>query len=511
MKFEQDRRRLLQATLCALGASFGTRAAAEPDPGAVPSSNIQAALGRLDELVADIRASTGVPGLAVAVVHGPRKLYAKGFGVRNISTREPVDADTVFQLASVSKSVGATVVAHEVGVRRVAWDQPLRELLPWFQLSNPRVGRVVTVGDLYAHRSGLPDHIGDRLEDMGFDQRQVLERLLHVPLEDFRTHYAYTNFGLTAAGIGVARAAGADWATLSEQVLYKPLGMARTSSRFDDFIRRENRVSSHRRLNGEWAVSAMRMPDAQAPAASVTSSVNDLATWLSLLLGEGASGPQRVVDAAALGSALSPQIETTPASGGRSASYYGFGFNVGVTAAGRRTLGHSGAFTLGAATAFKILPSTGLGMVVLTNGNPIGVPEILCAQFFDLIEHGAIQRDYAALSKPFFTSLNAPEGALVGKARPTVPAPPLALSAYSGIYRNDYHGPLRIEVSGDALWMTIGPAPLKLPLTHWDGNAFTFMLENENASPGTLSKATFAADRVTLEYYDKEGLGTFVR
>jgi hypothetical protein len=59
--------------------------------------------------------------------------------------------------------------------------------------------------------------------------------------------------------------------------------------------------------------------------------------------------------------------------------------------------------------------------------------------------------------------------------------------------------------------MTIGPAPLKLPLKHWDGNVFTFTLENENAFPGTISKATFAADRVTLEYYDKEGMGTFVR
>ena len=59
--------------------------------------------------------------------------------------------------------------------------------------------------------------------------------------------------------------------------------------------------------------------------------------------------------------------------------------------------------------------------------------------------------------------------------------------------------------------LVLGPAPLRLPLAHWDGDVFTFTLDNENARPGTISKATFAPDRVTLEYYDREGLGTFVR
>lgn len=52
---------------------------------------------------------------------------------------------------------------------------------------------------------------------------------------------------------------------------------------------------------------------------------------------------------------------------------------------------------------------------------------------------------------------------------------------------------------------------MKLPLKHWDGDVFTFTLDNENAAPGTISKATFASDRVTLEYYDADGVGTFTR
>lgn len=513
MTILQDRRRFLEGTLCTLVAASGGGGAnaGVTDPGPAPAKNIDHAIGQLDRLVVDLMASTGVPGLAVAVVQGERKLYAKGFGTRDVRSQSPVDADTVFQLASLSKSVGATAVAREVGLGHVAWDQPMRELLPWFELSDPKASKLVTLGDLYAHRTGLPEHIGDRLEDMGYDQRQVLERLRHVPLDGFRSKYGYTNFGLTAGGIATAAAAGVDWAALSEQAIYRPLGMSRTDSRFADFMKRDNRVIGHRKIDGNWVPNVMRVPDAQAPAASVTSSVNDLAKWLSMLLGDGVFAGQRVVDARALAPALSPQVESSPATEGRSAGHYGYGFNVGTTAAGRKTYGHSGAFALGTATAFKAVPSTGIAIVVLTNGYPIGVPEILSAQFFDLVEYGAIQRDYAGLSEPFFAGLNAPEGSLVGVARPASPAPSQPLSAYAGTYRNDYHGPLQVEVSGNALLLTLGAAPLRLPLTHWDTNVFTFTLVNENASPGTVSKATFEVDRVTLEYYDKERLGTFVR
>ncbi len=423
-----------------------------------------------------------------------------------------MDADTVFQLASVSKSVGATGVAHAVGLGKVRWDSPVHGLLPWFALAGRGVTRQVTIGDLYAHRSGLPGHAGDHLEDMGFAQREVLERLRYLPLQPFGKHYAYTNFGLTAAGLAAAEAAGVDWATLMERSIYTPLGMTRTSSRFTDFTTRSNRVSGHRQVDGKWvAVAPPRMPDAQAPAASVTSSVNDMAKWLMLLLGNGSYAGRRIVDASALGAAVSPQMQIAPAHDGFPASYSGFGFDVGTTALGRRTCSHSGAFEMGTATTFKIMPSAGVAIVALTNGYPMGVPEILVAQFFDLVESGAIRRDWAALARPVFAAMNAPDGSLVGVARPTAPRPARALPEYAGTYRNDYHGPLRVEPTGASLMLIVGPAPLRLPLTHWDADTFTFMLDNENARPGTISKATFAPGRVTLEYYDREGLGTFVR
>ena len=52
---------------------------------------------------------------------------------------------------------------------------------------------------------------------------------------------------------------------------------------------------------------------------------------------------------------------------------------------------------------------------------------------------------------------------------------------------------------------------LDVPLTHWDGNVFTYQWVIENSPPGTISKATFDGDKLTLEYYDEMGKGTFTR
>src|SRR4051794_30598531 len=170
----------------------------------IPDHQIDTAVSQLDGLVADIMGRTGVPGMAVAVVLGGKPVYARGFGVREVGKPPKVDADTVFQLASVSKSIGGSVVAREVAARKVGWDTPVTKLLPWFALSDPSVTGMVTVGDLYAHRSGLPDHAGDDLEDLGYDRRAVLGRLRFLPLKPFRDNYEYTNFGLTAAAEAVA-------------------------------------------------------------------------------------------------------------------------------------------------------------------------------------------------------------------------------------------------------------------------------------------------------------------
>ncbi|MGE2714065.1 serine hydrolase [Mycolicibacterium litorale] len=479
---------------------------------ALPDGAVDKAVSRLDGMAEDLLAKTGIPGMAVAVVHGGKTVYAKGFGVTDVRTGAKVDPDTVFQLASLSKPLGATVVAHQVGTGAIGWDTPVVSKLPWFTLSDPAVTQMVTVGDLYAHRSGLPDHAGDLLEDVGYDRRAVLERLRQLPLAPFRDSYAYTNFGLTAAAEAVATGAGKPWEALSEEVLYRPLGMTSTSSRFADYEKRPDRAVGHIHVDGRYEPSYVREPDAESPAGGASSSANDMAKWLAMVLADGKAGGEQIVDAEALLPALTPQSVSSPASEpAMRTGFYGFGFNVGTSSAARVELSHSGAFELGAATNFVILPSADVAIVALTNATPAGVPETLTAQFADLVQFGEVREDWYGLYRQAFAAMEKPLGSLVGKQAPANPAPSAPPATLAGVYNNDFWGPARVTEAGGSLGLQVGPRGDVWPLTHWDGNVFTFSFVSENSPPGSVSKATFDGNRLTLEYFDEEHNGVFFR
>lgn len=479
----------------------------------IPDGRIGDAVAQLDQLADGLLTSSGIPGMAVAVIHDGKVLYSKGFGIRNVVTKEEVDSDTVFQLASVSKSVGATVVARRIAAGGVAWDTPVRRLLPSFALADPYVTDHVTIGDLHSHRSGLPDHPGDLLEDLGYDRQQVLDRLRLLPLGPFRDSYEYTNFGVTAAAAAVAAAAGTDWETLSQQTIYGPLGMDSTSSRYTDFASRANHADGHVLVDGRYEVAnPQRQPDAQSPAGGVSSSVTDMAKWMAMVLANGSANGHILVPPDDLLPAISPQaVSVPPKAPDARAGFYGFGFNVSDSAAGRVVLGHSGAFSLGAGTAFTLIPSADLGIVTLTNAAPIGVPETLNAEFADLVQFGKIGQDWRTQYREAFKPLAAPTGALVGKQPLADPTPAQPLPSYTGTYDNAYYGPATVTATDNSLTLALGPRNTTFPLKHWDGNTFVFTPPGENANQGTLSQAIFDGSRLTLEYYDTEHLGVFTR
>ena len=208
----------------------------------VTPEKLKGALATLENLTRQTMQKTGVPGIAVAVVHNNEVVYLNGFGVREAGKAETIDADTVFQLASVSKPVTSTVLAALVSQQKINWDDRISDLDPDFELHDAWVTRQLTLRDLLCHRSGLPDHSGDLLEDIGFDQAAVLYRLRFMkPASSFRSQFAYTNFGFTEAAIAAARTAGKPWADVAAEQLFQPLAMSSTSCRYDDYSAAKNR------------------------------------------------------------------------------------------------------------------------------------------------------------------------------------------------------------------------------------------------------------------------------
>ncbi|WP_331738460.1 serine hydrolase [Streptomyces sp. NBC_01276] len=503
MRRNSKRRALAVAAGLALAAGTGAAAAPSPSPGGL---DVSRALDTLDTQVKDGIRRTGVPGVSVAVVHDDKVVYLKGFGVRNTEAPgEKVGPDTVFQLASVSKPVATTVLAQALGAD--GFDDPLKGIT----LKDPWVSSHVTAADLLSHRSGLPDHSGDLLEDLGYDQSYILSHLRYEPLSPFRTSYAYTNFGFTAAAEAVAKARGVPWDKLSDDLLYKPAGMTHTSSRFSDYEKAADRALTHvKTADGTWKPLHVRDADAQTAAGGVSSNARDMARWLRLQMGGGKIDGKQVINSAGLAETHIPHSISQPAAEPNAQpGYYGLGWNVRYDDHGRLRLSHSGAFALGTNTNVTLLPAEKLAIVVLTNGAPSGLPDTIALNFFDTAEHGKPTRDWLpVVAKSYEEQLNE-GGSDTDYAKPPAnPKPARSDSAYTGTYTNPFYGRAAVTAGPDGgLVLHLGPEPQNYPLTHYDGNTFSFETAGENAVGRT--GVTFTDGRMRVEYLDTNGLGTF--
>lgn len=479
-------------------------------------AQIERAVEQLPDLAEAALEQSGVPGMAIAVVHGDETIFAEGYGVRQAGTEDPVTPETVFQIASLSKPLSVTGVAAAIGESdgRLSWSTPIRELLPGFAFADPVVTERATIGDAFSHRTGLSTGAGDDLEDIGYDRTTILERLRLQPLDDFRSSYHYSNFGLTVGAEAVAASRGESWEQLMDELVFDPLGMTSSSARHDDFLAHDDRARLHAFEDGEFVAAYDRDPDPQSPAGGVSSNVLDLSRWIRMLLAGGELEGRLIADADALQEAMTPQIVSGagPGLSGRPA-HYGFGFNSSPQVSGRMSISHSGAFALGAATTFQIVPELDLGIVVLTNGAPVGLPEAVAAQFLDLVQYGEVTRDWVADAAALFAPQTAPSGDLVGESRPASPADPPASDGLVGVYENPYFGPLVLEVREGGLRALIGPdGGTALDLDPWDGPVYAYAPSAENAPYGSLASATFGADgSLRLDSFDGNGLGTWTR
>jgi len=221
-----------------------------------------------------------VPGLAVAIVHKGQLVFAKGYGVRDVSTREPVDTQTIFAIASTTKAITAAALGMLVDAGKVRWDDPVTKHLPSFQMHDPWATREVTVRDLITHRGGLPN--ADFLWTGGDNPREeVIRRIRFIePSYSFRGGYTYHNVMYTVAGAVIEAASGMSWDDFLRQRIFQPLGMTRSVTTLAEATTRDNRAQPHGRDADTLRVSGNSLADGIGPAGSVWSSVADMSKWM---------------------------------------------------------------------------------------------------------------------------------------------------------------------------------------------------------------------------------------
>jgi CubicO group peptidase (beta-lactamase class C family) len=486
----------------------------------ITPDRVNAALAQLDPYIRSAMDKTKVPGAAVAVIYNDQVIFLRGYGVRKAGEPAQIDPDTVFELASVSKPIASTILASLIGQGKISWDDRVADLEPGFKLSSPEPTREITLRDFLSHRTGLATSSGDLLEDLGYSRPEILYRMRYLPLPgQFRKTYAYSNFGYTTAAIAAATKLRKPWEAIADEQLYTPLGMTSTSSRFSDYENRTNKAALHIMLDGQPINRFVREADAEAPAGGVSSSARDLAQWVRLQLNGGKWNGNQLIDADALAETHKPQVCRVAADPAKPDAcpgdqYYGLGWNTGKDAHGQ--ISHSGAFLLGTSTGVYIIPEEHIGVLALTNGTPVGLPESICLTFLDYLHYGKQQRDYLPLlAGMMHEALAEAENASPNYATlppPQNPAGAKPLTAYVGKYSNEYFGTLEVSLENDRLILRLPPRGAYYELTHWDGDTFTYYFASESTGLGRRG-AKFSPDKnqVLIENLALEHNSVFTR
>ena len=260
-----------------------------------------------------------------------------------------------------------------------------------------------------------------------------------------------------------------------------------------------------------------RNADAQSPAGGVSSSARDLAKWLQLQLAGGSFNGEQIVDRAALEETRKPVIcksvpvlkrgEACP-----TGAYYGLGWGVGKTSWGASVNSHSGAFLLGTGTAVYMIPDEQIGIVVVTNGAPIGLAEAASLTFLDYYHYGRSTKDWLKLIAPTFVELrkeaqnSSPN--YYNKKQPERVSPSKALASYTGRYFNPFYGTLEVIQKDGRLILRLPPRDAYYELEHWNANTFTYYFATENSGVARRG-AEFSNGQVLIESLAIENNGIF--
>jgi len=483
--------------------------------GGTPIEARQVELAGIDAYVESAMWDWGIAGMSVAVVRGGDVIYARGFGVRDVSTGQPVDEHTLFSIGSNSKLFTAVATGMLVDDGVMAWDDRIRDHLPWFDLHDPYAAKEFTLRDALSHRSGLGRR-GDALwYGTDYTREEIIRRVRYlVPNNSFRSAYGYQNIMFLTAGEALGAAAGTSWDALVHRRIFAPLGMRRSNTSVKPLARVPNVAQPHASTSDGPAPIPWRDLDNIAPAGSINSSAAEMASWIRFLLAGGEHEGARLLERATLREVMSPHtiIPAPPDTLMPSRHFMMYGLGVVLhDYKGVRVQTHTGGID-GMLSNVTTIPERDVGWVILTNTAPNGLFTALSNHLMDLFL-GGDQKDWNAIALAQSARARAAAEELrqeQDESRVSGSGPSLGLSEYTGTYTDALYGQAWVEVRSGELRFTWGQYR-DVPLDHWHHNTFVY----EGSGPvdqGSRTFFTFGLDpRGEVERLVVEGLEDFAR
>ena len=476
-----------------------------------PAASADDPIANLDAFVTRALKEYQVPGAAVAVVRDGKVVLLKGYGVRNVTKPGAIDENTIFQLASITKTLTAAAAATVVDEGKLDWDKPIFNYLPEFVAYDPYMTRWLTERDLLAHRTGWPHHTGYQLDSFGYDRAEILRRLrFFKPSYSLREVAQYSNPGFFVAGEVAARCAKQSWNDLVERRLFKPLEMSRSGT-VSKAVSDPNATAAHALVDGKIAVVEPSRDDVIGAAGSGTSTAADLSKLILMFLNKGTYNGKQILKPETVAELFKRSMVSAiefptciPPISDATGFYYGLGV-ASYDYAGHQIIEKDGAGA-GVRTIMVLVPDKNAGIVVLANLNLTTFPEAVRACFLNQllgIDPEADQKKIFALNedmKKFLVPPPAPKnpGKFDG-----------SLQSLVGVYENDYYGRCEIVQDGAGVKMQWGPAKYPATLKHWNNGAFMMQFPGPTQMP---SVTTFMiGEDGNAESFESESLGVFTR
>jgi len=301
-----------------------------------------------------------VPGLSIAVVRDGEIYWTGAFGVRSAETGEPIDEDTIFEAASLTKTITAAAALKLVEAGRLDLDTPLAEYLPYPKLAGDERYQKITARLVLTHTTGLPN--------WG-------TRLIREPGE----LYGYSGEGFLYLGRTIEKITGKDLNEFAREVIFEPLGMTR-SSYVETEEYKANGACGHDR---HGVAIALRENPSPNGGASLITTPTDYARYLRALMNDTVLEPETIQQM------LSPHVKATEFDGTEHDEHvswgWGWGIQPGTTESGFFHWGNNGELR-GFTVAYK---NKGEGLIFFSNSeNAFALAESLVALITDEPQYG---------------------------------------------------------------------------------------------------------------------------
>ncbi len=352
----------------------------------------------LGEQVIEAMQRVQVPGVAVGVLHNGQE-HVAGFGVTSVEHPLPVNADTLFQIGSITKTFVGTAAMRLVEMGKLGLDVPVRAYLPDLRLASEQVASKVTLRHLFTHTGGW---VGDYFDDFGPGDdalAKMVSRMSNLEqLTPLGAVYSYNNAGFYLAGRVIEVVTGKTFEAAIKELVLDPLGLSMTFF-FPADVMTHRFVVGHQMVDGKPAVARpWAMGRAIYSCGGIVSNVKDLLRYAHLHVGEGVAP-----DGARLltrESVTLMQTPLAPASGATDA----VGVAWMLTNAGGTWIVRHGGGTHGQTTEFRLAPARGFAIIILTNSDD---GDQLCDQVAEwALEH------YLGVAWPKAAPLDLPESKL---------------------------------------------------------------------------------------------------